>query len=441
MKRAICFLLALTVIFVTAISASAVDYGCDVEPVTKAVYLENLDTGAVVYQKDAEAKMYPASTTKIMTYVIVADHVSDFDGTMVEIKEDVLKGLDPESTVMGLTDHVGEQYSIRDLLYGLMLPSGNDAALVLADYIGSGISGFVDMMNAKASELGCADTHFANPHGLYDSNHYTTAKDMAAITKYACTTQSFMEITNTVSYTPARFTQPITNTNYMLINDAEHALYYYPYTKGIKTGYLDEAGKCLVTTGVKDEYNYLCVALGAEYSFTEDVNYAMLDTAKLYDWAFKTIAYQTVYGTDEVVKSVAINFGKGEDNLNLIPETELKALLPNNYDHSLVQVDVDCEDSFDAPIVKGQVMGTATVRYDDLTVGTTNIVASNDIELDKAALFFHNLKEWIMSHLVLIIIIAVVIIALIITLVAISKAQKRKRARARARARARRYRN
>lgn len=438
MKRVLCTILVLLVVCATCLSASAVDYGCDVTPVSKAVYLENLDTGTVVYENGADLQMYPASTTKIMSYAVVADHVSDFDGTKVTVKEELLKDLDPESTVMGLQQHIGEQVSIRDLLYGMMLPSGNDAALVLADYVGNGISGFVEMMNAKAAELGCTNTHFANPHGLYDANHYSTAKDMATITKYAMNTESFMEICNTYSYTPAGFTQPVTNTNYM-ISSAEHGgEYYYPYTKGIKTGYLDEAGKCLVTTAEKDDFHYLCVALGAEYSFEDDINYAMIDTKSFYEWAFNNIGYQIVYGPSDAVKSVAVNFGKDAENLNLIPETELKALLPHNYDKNKVAVDVECADSVDAPITQGQVLGTATVRYEDITVGTTNIVAANAVELDQFKRFIHNAAEMIKNNLIIIIVIAVVLIALIVALIAASSARKRKLARQRAR---RRYRD
>ncbi|MBQ3264380.1 MAG: D-alanyl-D-alanine carboxypeptidase [Ruminococcus sp.] len=438
MKRVVCILLAIAAIFVTAISASAIDYGCDVSTVSKAVYLENLDTGAVVYDKSADEQMYPASTTKIMTYVIVADNIADFDGTMVTIKEELLTDLDPESTVMGLSDHIGEQYSIRDLLYGMMLPSGNDAALVLADYVGEGISGFVDKMNAKATELGCTGTHFANPHGLFDANHYSTAKDMATITKYACTTQSFMEITNTVSYTPARFDSPVTNTNYMLSSTEHGGQYYDPSVKGIKTGYLDEAGKCLVTTGEKNGFTYLCVALGADYSYEDDINYAMIDTSSLYEWAFDNIAYQTVYSPNEVVKTIDVNYGKGSDKLSLVPEGELVALLPNNYDQSLVTVDIECEESVDAPVSQDQVIGTATVHYDDMTVGTTNLVANQSVELDRMKLFTHNLGEWFKKNLIWIIIAAVALIVLIIVLSSASKARRRKAARERAR---RRYRD
>ena len=172
MKRIICALLVLIVVCATCVSASAIDYGCDVSTVSKAVYLENLDTGAVVFEKNAEEKMYPASTTKIMTYVVVADNVSDLDGAMVTIKEEVFADIDPESTVMGLKDHIGEQYSVRELLYGMMLPSGNDAALVLADYVGEGsIAAFVDKMNAKAAELIMKDEHdlIVIYNGNYDS--------------------------------------------------------------------------------------------------------------------------------------------------------------------------------------------------------------------------------------------------------------------------------
>ena len=442
MKRIICALLVLIVVCATCVSASAIDYGCDVSTVSKAVYLENLDTGAVVFEKNAEEKMYPASTTKIMTYVVVADNVSDLDGTMVTIKEEVFADIDPESTVMGLKDHIGEQYSVRELLYGMMLPSGNDAALVLADYVGEGsIAAFVDKMNAKAAELGCADTHFVNPHGLFDADHYTTAKDMATIAKYAATTQSFMEITNTVSYTPTRFTEPITNTNYMLSKTEHGGQYYDPCVRGVKTGYLDEAGKCLVTTGEQDGFHYLCVALGADYSYEDDINYAMIDTSSLYDWAFNNLAFQTVYSSSEVVKTIDVNFGKDEDKLSLVPDGELTALLPNNYDQSKIRVEMDCPDDIDAPVSQDQVIGKATVYYEDMLVGSTDIVANKAIELDKVKFRFDQVNVWFKKNLVMVIVITVVVILLIILLVVISSAQKKKRARERAQRARRRYRD
>ena len=255
MKRIAATVLFVMIVFLSVFSASAVDYMCNEETVSQAVYLENLSADAVIYEKAADQRSYPASTTKIMTYIITAENVADLDQTAVTIRQEVIDGLDPESTVMGLSSHVGEQVSVRDLLYGLMLPSGNDAALVLADYVGDGIPGFVSKMNAKAAELGCVNTHFANPHGLYDPEHYTTARDMALIAKHAMTIPGFMDVCNTVYYTPDGF-DTLHNTNYMLDEDED---YYYPYTRGIKTGYLDEAGKCLVTSSDKDGDQYLCI--------------------------------------------------------------------------------------------------------------------------------------------------------------------------------------
>ena len=438
MKRILGAAVALIIVLISVVSAAALDYGCTVEPLAEAVYLENLDTSTVVYQKSAGQRMYPASTTKIMTYVVVAESVSDLDNTMVAINDEVFSEMDPESTVMGLSDHVGESFSIRDLLYGMMLPSGNDAALVLADHVGGGISGFVDMMNAKASELGCKDTHFANPHGLYDVNHYTTAEDLATITKYAMNLQSFMDIANTVEYTPKGFDEPLHNTNYMLDPKAYNGQYYYQYTEGVKTGYLDEAGKCLVTTAVKDGYTYLCVELGTPYSFAEDINYAMLDAAKFYDWAFSGLSKQTVYGPGDTVKSVHVNFAPGDKDLAAIPEKEITALLPNDYDKDKVVIDINCVDSVDAPVTKGDVLGTVTVRYDDTQLGTTNVVASEDVKRSNFKYFTHRAREIVKGHVVLAIVIGVVILALIILIAVLISRSKRAKKRARARENARR---
>lgn len=435
MKRISVFALALILFCVSFISVSAVDYKCDVDTVSKAVYLENLNNKVVVYEKDSNQKMSPASTTKIMTYIITAENVSDLDNTFVTIKEDVISGIDPESTVMGLSTHIGGQVSVKDLLYGLMLPSGNDAALVLADYVGNGISGFVEKMNAKAAELGCKNTHFANPHGLYDTNHYSTAFDMALIAKHAMNQPKFMEICNTVYYTPKGFDE-LHNTNYMLDKEEDGGKYYYEYTRGIKTGYLDEAGKCLVTSSDKSGDKYLCICLGADYSFEEDVNYAMLDTASLYKWSYENLGIQTIYKTTESLGSVDVKYVREGKTLSAVPEKDISAFLPKNYDKSKVKVETDCPEQIEAPVTKGDVLGTVHVKYDDLDLGTTNLVSPEDVERDISPI-----EAFITENPVLVIIMAAVfvfIIILIIILIAARSARKRRRANeARARSRSR----
>ena len=439
MKRISVIVFSVILICFSVFSASAVDYKCDAETVSDAVYLENLTAGAVVYEKAADQRSYPASTTKIMTFVITAENVSDLDQTAVTIKQDVIDGLDPESTVMGLSSHIGEQVSVRDLLYGLMLPSGNDAALVLADYVGGGISGFAEKMNAKAAELGCTNTHFTNPHGLYDPDHYSTARDMALIAKHAMTIPGFMEICNTVSYTPNGF-DALHNTNYMIDPDAQGGAYYYQYTKGIKTGYLDEAGKCLVTSSDKDGDKYICVCLGADFSYEENVNYAMKDTAKLYDWAYENLGVQTVYSPEDSLASVDVKYVRNGRTLSAVPEKAVSAFLPNNYDKNLLQVEVNCAEQVEAPVTKGDVLGTFSVKYEDLDLGVVNLVAAEDVERDITPL-----EAFITEHTELVIIISVIlvlIIALLIFLLSIRSSRKRRRARRRSRtSKGRRYRD
>ena len=431
MKRVTAALIAILIICLTIPAASAIDYDCDIEPVCDAVYIEELNTGAVVYEYYADDsyrnKIYPASTTKIMTYIVVAESVADFDNTMVEITAQSLADLDPESSVMGLEYHISESFSVRDLLYGLMLPSGNDAALVLAAYVGGSVDGFVDLMNRKAAQLGCENTHFTSPHGLHSSQHYTTVRDMATITKYAMKTKDFMTICNTVTYKPDGFNSAISTTNYLLDSSACDGEYYYPYAKGIKTGYTDEAGKCLVSTAEKDGYTYLCIAMGADYSYAENVNYAMLDTAELYDWMFDHLAYTTAYDSTDVLRSLSVHYVWGNKKLDVIPESPVTALLPKEYDPSRLSIRTEwTQDSATAPIAKGDVYGTLSVYYDDELIGKTNIVAAESIERQYTNYLVHQVTYFIRRHIVLCVIAGLAVIVVIVLLI---RAAKRKRVR------------
>ena len=272
---------------VPPVQANAAEFSINFQTESKSIYLENLDTGIVVYTKEPEARRYPASTTKIMTYIVTAENVKDFKNTFVTIKPKTLKLLEGTgSSVAGLEE--GESLSIYQLLNCLMIPSGNDAALVLADYVGNGsIQTFVDMMNEKAQELGCTGTHFANPHGLNDPNHYTTVSDMAKITKYALKMPMFEEISNT-PYSECLGEDRYLITTNSMIDQTRGGSYYYEYAKGIKTGSTgNDSGYCLVSSAEKDGFSYLCVAYGAKYEDEETGEYyengAMIDSRNLYE--------------------------------------------------------------------------------------------------------------------------------------------------------------
>lgn len=444
MKRIFAAFVAVLLIAACAIPAFAADYGCDVETVTNAVYMENLDTGNVVFEKNAKEKVYPASTTKILTYIVVSENISDLDGTKVEISEEVLSGLDPESSVMGLSEHIGESVSVRDLLYGLMLPSGNDAALVLSNYVGGSVSGFVSMMNEKAAQLHCENTHFTSPHGLFDTNHYTTAADMAVITKYAMTLDGFMEICSATHHEVNSYSssegETIETTNYLIDETQKGGYYYYSYAKGIKTGFTDEAGRCLVSTAQKDGYNYLIVALGAAYSYEEDINYAMLDSRDLYEWAFEHIGYQVVMSGTDVLGQTEVKFSKDDKKINLVPSGDVSSLLPNDYDHARVTTQTQVKEDIEAPVKQGDILGSVSVYLDGELIDTKDIIAADSAERDELKYTFHQIGKFISEHIVLVVIAGVVLLILIIILIAaVSSAKKAKRRRERERSR-RRYR-
>ena len=443
MKRIVAFCLTLLLLLsvsLSALTASAADFECTVDPVSSNVYLENLDTGIVVFEKNSDEKVYPASLTKMMTYIVVTENVHDLDNTKVTVTADMLANLDPESSVMGLSGYIGQEFTVHELLYGLMLPSGNDAALVLANYVGDGtVENFIEMMNRKAGQLGCKGTHFVNPHGLFDVNHYSTAKDLAVIAKYAAERPYFKEITGTATYQISSMNEPLENTNYML--NASYPQYYYQYVNAGKTGYTDEAGKCLVTFATKNGYNYLCVTLGAPYSFVENVNYAMYDTQDFYRWAFDNISIVEVLSASTVVRTLSVDFAWGDVKADIMPKVPVQALLPNDYDKSQVTTSVELKKvTVRAPVKIGDSVGLIKVYYKDEFVGSTELICGRfvegekvlkdtQIELNKMNYNMHRFIGFVVKNVYLLAAIFAVIVVIVVYKISTYRKMKRRSAR------------
>lgn len=304
-KKSIALFLAIMMLLsgITLFNVSAENIVPDFETKTDTLLLVDLNTDSVVFEKNADVVRAPASITKIMTYIVVAEQVKNLDKTMVEIKSSVLKELDgTDSSVAGLENHMGEKFSVLELLNAMMIPSGSDAAVVLADFVGGSTSKFSQLMNQKAKELGCKNTNFVNSYGYAGSNHYTTANDLYKIAKYALTMPYFEDVVNTTSYTLKGDTVPLFTTNY-LIDRVNGGQYYYQYAKGIKTGSTDEAGRCIVSTAQKGESRYMCIALHAGF---DTVNNAMVDSKNLYEWAFDNFTDNINISVDTRFKSVQI---------------------------------------------------------------------------------------------------------------------------------------
>lgn len=380
-------LIILSTMFMLNVSAASVSFDPQLDLNSDYIYLVNLDTDTPIFQKDADKKCYPASTTKIMTYIIVTEKVKDLENTMVTIKQSVLDELEgTDSSVSGLSEYVDKKISVLELLYCMMVPSGNDAALVLADYVGNGdVSAFVELMNQKAKELGCKNTNFVNPHGLHDEKHYTTAYDIFKITEYAITMPHFTDITNTTSYyltLDEEGETPIVTTNSMINENAEGD-YYYEYAKGIKTGTTDEAGYCLVSSAVKDGIAYMCVAMHAPcYDDYGDYrnNGAMLDSKALYEWAFGSMELQQVVAEKTPVCEIKVNYAMDKDTLLLVPEYAYSTMLPVEMVKGDIVIKSNVPEVIDTPVTKGTRVGTATIYYKDQELTTINLVASETVE-------------------------------------------------------------
>lgn len=250
----------------------------------------DIDTGAFLYSKNAEAKMYPASITKIMTTMVAIEHISEADlDKKVKASETALSPIGADSSQIWLS--VGEKITMRSALYAIMLASANDAANVVAETVGGSIENFVQMMNDKAKELGCVNTHFVNPHGLHDDDHYTCAYDMALIAQAAYANPLFRQITKTVEYRipKTKYMKEdrwLLNHQKMLYEDDE---FTYDGCIGGKTGFTDDAWNTLVTYAKRDGRTLVCVELRVNGSWK-----TFNESAALLDYGFQNFRHEEV---------------------------------------------------------------------------------------------------------------------------------------------------
>lgn len=416
----VCAVMVLSAFFVPAVTVHAAEFKIDFETNCTALYLENTDTETVVYQKNANERRYPASTTKIMTYIITAENVKDMKNTMVTVKSSVIHMLDGTgSSVAGLRQ--GEKLSVYQLLHCLMIPSGNDAALVLADYVGDGdISRFVTMMNQKAQELGCENTHFANPHGLNDPNHYTTVSDMAKMAKYALTLPEFAEITNTVTTDIIGEDRYLVTTNSM-IDPVRGGDLYYPYAHGIKTGSTgNDSGYCLVSTASKGGYTYLCVAYGAPYEDEKGEYYengAMLDSIHLYQWAFDNLSIKTIIDKNDLVKEIKLQFAWNKDSIQLSPSSTYSTILPDDLKVSSIDRTYQLPESISAPVKAGDVVGTVTLSYANQELATLSLVASESVDRSELLTTLDAVKNIVVSRWFIIVVLVLLLLTIIYVII------------------------
>lgn len=253
--------------------------------------LMDAESGNVIFEKNGYSKIYPASTTKILTAILVLDNLS-LDENVV-VSQNVVDSIPIGSSVMGVKPQ--EIFSVENLLYGLLLPSGNDAALVLAEAVSENVDDFVTLMNQKSKEIGCLNTHFTNPHGFFDENHYTTAYDMALILKYAMNYDEFRKIVETKTWelpvsNKTDHTRILKNTNRLL--DENYSV-FYGYALGGKTGYTIESRGTYIGYAKKDDKLIITACFDGSQNINGK-NARFLDAITLGDYAFYNFSKEKI---------------------------------------------------------------------------------------------------------------------------------------------------
>ena len=402
--------------------------------IPKSAMLIDLDTGTPLYGLDIYEQNYPASLTKIMTCWLAIEHGNLDD--IITVSETALQNLHESGSTAGL--QVGEQMRLEDMLYCMMLESANESCHAVAEYISGSVEAFVELMNQTATELGCIGTHFANPHGLHDENHYTTAYDLSLITLKALENEDFVRITSTAEYTvPATNLsgeRNLSTTNRLLVDSAASG-FYYSKASGIKTGFTTPAQCCLISTADDGNLKLLAIIMGAPLEPDENGNWVFRnfpEAINLFEFGFDNYHRSTVMSTLYPVAEVQVNQSAGSQTVALAPVQEVRTLIDQDYDPDEVILELSIPNkTVDAPVEAGQVLGSVTVVYQDMILGTSDLAAITAVprsEITHKAentrnYLHHNWWKWLLG----IVLTAAALLSIYIVLIQIRHRQMRKK--------------
>ena len=398
--------LSVFLLFVLLVSLTATPFAAAEEPTlpedpdiqAKAALLVDANTGAIVYDKNEHQELYPASLTKIMTALLVVEAI---DKGQLSLDQEVtasstIESLDTDGSTANIKP--GEIMTVEQLLYCMLVVSANEACVILAEAVSGSVDAFVDQMNEKAQALGCENTHFVNPTGLHDSQHYTSAWDLYLITKEALTHKDFVRISDTGDITlPAtnlHEARALHSTNY-LISVWRSRGYINKNAHGIKTGSTSEAGHCLVSSAAKGSLSFISVVLGCDRLTLEDGEIRTMsfyETNRLFQWGFDNFSYKTILTADEYPKEVAVSLSK-IDHVTVHPARDVEILMPNDLEPEDLERTITLNsDPVEAPITTGDKLGTIQLSYQGTVYATEDLLALNDVEASRLLTFWRDVK-------------------------------------------------
>ncbi len=424
LKRVFCIFLIICLIFTPMLTASAYEPS-GVEITANAAMLVSLDTDEVLYEKNADKKVYPASITKIMTTLIILESEKYDPEAKIAMTEEALDLISGTGSSVSLLK-AGEEITQLDLVYMVLMSSYGDCSLLAAIHYGGSVENFVNMMNNRAAELGLTGTHYENPIGLHHEQNYTTARDTYILTKFALQNATFKEVCESTRHTVQTSMsgqRVLSTTNFLQDNTTN---YYYTYAKGVKTGYTDEAGRCLVSTASYNGYNYMCLVFGCPPNEKKH----FIESKELYRWAFNNFEFKKVADTSNPVAEISVDLSLDTDFVSLYVDEGFVSILPKDADDSTISiVPHPTKETVDAPIKKGQVLGTADIIYAEKIIGTVNLISNENIEKSTMLTSLRAVKNFFTSSYmkVLYVLIALVILIFIIAVIKMNSKKTKKR--------------
>lgn len=347
----------------------------------EAAILMDATSGQILYEKNSDTKQYPASITKLMTILLALEkmeaeniHLTD----TITFSHDAIYTIEPGSSHIAIQE--GETLTLEQVLYGIILQSANECSNGIAEFVDGSTEAFAKHMTARAKELGCQNTNFVNANGLFDKDHYTTAHDMALITKQLLTHDTYRKLVEKTYYEipPTNKQDEIRylHGQHQMLN--KHSLYYYPEAKGGKTGFTNEALNTLVTFAKKGNTELIVVVLkcaGAQH---------YVDTKTLFDYGFDNYKTVKAISATDIAQDVTVtetlqNKTNTKQTISAILKQDVYVTIPKQGSIADIQQTITCNDTVSVPIAKDDILGTLTLSYEGKPIARANLVASDAV--------------------------------------------------------------
>ncbi len=431
MKKAISLILAIVLALSCCVNVfAATKYQPSFEINCESVYLAD-GNGNVLFEQNPEQRMYPAELVQIMTAIVVIENIEAVGGWGAEAAYEMSTQnflYENRHGIISTGMLAGYVFTADELFHAMVIASGYDAAMTLAKLIAGSQDAFVELMNAKAKELGARNTNFTNCHGLHDTANYTTAYDMYLISKYAMSLDKFRETVSKKSYTCEE-----TDTHKKLTWNTDNGLlasgnvHYYSPVIGIKSGYSSEIGRNVSSYAEYEGFSYYQVNLGAPFELDEGYNLALFDAKQLYNWAFTEFEVKTIVEAGSQIAEVPLELAWQKDHLQLMIGETYRTLLPLEIDIASITYEYALPESVEAPIEKGEEIGKLNLVHSGEIIGSVSLVSAEDVEQSELLSGLKNFSDMTRSFWFKFIVITVfILLALYIALMIVRNYNKKK---------------